>query len=264
MTIQLSEFIEETLSLSGAELLSRFSSKLKVQMKKDASIVTDADLASEKIIIERITKYYPDDLILSEEAGLSSQERKAGSAIWIIDPLDGTSNFANNYPYYCISIGRGIFSASGEITIREGGIYDPVHKELFLAERGKGAFCNGRKVQVTAERDFSQTFLVTGFYYLQENALSEQVERFLHVARACQTIRRDGAAALDLALVAKGTFDGFWEYGLQPWDLAAGSLLVQEAGGVVNNYFESSFDIESKGIVAGNRKTVAELQKLLK
>lgn len=248
-------FISDSLDLSAEDLRERFGGPLEVRSKADTSFVTNADLASEKIIIDRIRKYYPDDVILSEEAGLSSLERRPGSHIWVIDPLDGTTNFANNYPFFAVSIARGVFDVQQKIQIIAGGIAEPERKRHFTATLGGGAFCNGARISVSSQAHLEKAFLVTGFYYNQGEALTDDIRRFSQISSYCQSIRRDGAAALDLAYIAAGIFDGFWEIGLQPWDVAAGSLLVSEAGGKIYNYsgeVGTKFDVEAPGVIAGN------------
>jgi len=261
-----SRFISETLILASNELLSRFGSPLHKTTKADSSFVTDADLASERVILERIRQYFPDDIIMSEEAGTSSLERKPGQYIWIVDPLDGTTNFANRYHFYSISIGRGQFLADGHIEILNGGIMAPATNDIYLAEKGKGATCNGVPMQIAEERALEESFLCTGFYYDKSETLSIAIQRFENVAQRCQAVRRDGSAALDMALTANGVFDGFWEFGLQPWDLAAGSLMIREAGGIVSNYpnyQRNSYSIEGVGLVCGNQTATSEILKLL-
>jgi len=258
------EFIEEVSRLAGIELSKRFGSTLSIQTKSDKSIVTEADLASEKVILELIRRHYPDDLILSEEAGLSSTERPPGRYIWIIDPLDGTTNFANRYDFYCVSIGRGRFDQSGFVELQSGGVYDPTRNHLYLAELGQGAFLNGKRLHISPPRPLAQSFLGTGFYYQTGESLNKEIRRFARISDKCQSIRRDGAAALDLALVAAGIYDGFWEFGLSPWDTAAGALLITEAGGCVRNYRGNGpFNIDGEGLVAGSTALVSELQQLL-
>jgi myo-inositol-1(or 4)-monophosphatase len=269
-------FLGETLNLSSAELLKRFGGQNNVRSKKDTSLVTDADLASEKIILDRIGKYFPSDAIISEESGQKNVQRAKGQKVWIIDPLDGTTNFANGFPFFGISIGYGEFDAHGKVKVLAGGIADPVHQNEYIALSGKGAFKNGAPMKIQIERPFEQAFLVTGFYYTMGSDLDREVERFRRVAQKCQSIRRDGSAALDLALVASGVYDGFWERGLAIWDVAAGSLLVSEAGGFVINYpsngsgkassasFEAqklalTYDIEGDGIIAGTKTVVTEV-----
>lgn len=259
-------FIEEVLAKAADVLEFEQSRELRVEVKKDSSIVTQADLASEKVILDAIRAEFPDDIVYSEESGLSSQLRRPGSHIWIVDPLDGTTNYANAYPFYCVSIARGVFLETGRIEVLAGGVRDVPRARTYLAEKGQGAEVDGRPLKVAGAKEFSQNFLCTGFYYSQGESLSSDVSAFERVAQKCQAIRRDGAAALDLALVAEGVFDAFWERGLQPWDVAAGALLVEEAGGRVGNYQTSSitpYDIEGVGVVAGNAQAVAEIKKLI-
>jgi myo-inositol-1(or 4)-monophosphatase len=275
-------FIGETLDMSGSELLGRFGSANNVRMKKDRSLVTDADLASEKVILDRISNYFPADAIISEESGFLRVSRTPGQKVWIVDPLDGTTNFANGFPFFSISIGYGEFQSDGTIKIFAGGIGDPIHSKKYLALAGQGATCNGKKLAVQPSRPFGSCFLVTGFYYTIGKDLDREIERFRKVAQKCQSIRRDGSAALDLALVAEGVYDCFWERGLAIWDVAAGSLIVKETGGTVANYPKSSgdagkansaslaadalklsYNIEGEGIVAGSASIVPEILTLL-
>ncbi len=259
-------FIEETLQLAGAELKNRFGGALKIATKADSSIVTEADLASEKIILSRIQENFGEDIIFSEEAGLSSAERHSGGHIWIVDPLDGTTNYANSYPCYCVSIGRGKFREDGSIEVIEGGIYDPSEGATYLAQKGGGARMNGEIMKVAGPRSFDQCFLATGFYYDKGDVLKTAIGGFESVSLACQAVRRDGSAALDLARTAAGIYDAFWEYGLAPWDLSAGSLLVSEAGGVICNYpksGESIYNIEGEGVVCGSPGAVEQIMKLI-
>jgi myo-inositol-1(or 4)-monophosphatase len=274
------DFIEETLDLASVELLSRFGAVKDVKTKKDSSIVTDADLASEKVVLERIQKFFPDHSIISEESGQINVDRAPGQKVWIIDPLDGTTNFANSYPFFSVSIGFGEFSSDGQIRMLAGGIADPIHKNRYLAVDGQGATCNGGVIHVGGPRPFAQSFLVTGFYYTVGKDLEREISSYHRVAQKCQSIRRDGSAALDLALVAAGIYDGFWERGLALWDIAAGSLMVKEAGGNLHNYPSSmdhkaefssldtgrellSYRLEGDGIIAGTSTAVSEIKELL-
>lgn len=254
--------LESLLKEAGGEVMRFFrGSDLSVSQKQDASLVTEADLASESLIISKIKSQYPSDKIYSEEAGLSSEDRTAGTYIWIIDPLDGTTNFANNYPFFCISIARGQFLENGNIRVVLGGIYDPCRDECYLAAAGEGATCNGTPMKVQNDRAPEQTFLVTGFSYNKGEELKRDVDRYLRIAETCLSIRRDGAAALDLAYVARGIYDGYWDNGLRPWDIAAGSLLVLEAGGHVFNPSASDnvFHTESEDILCGSRSATEYL-----
>lgn len=259
------KFLDEIIKLAGEKLMSFFGTSLKVDTKADASLVTEADLASERVLIDGISRAYPHDIICSEESGLSSADRTPGRYIWILDPLDGTTNFAHGYPYFCVSVGRGRFREDGSIEMRLGGIEDPVRKKSYVAKKEHGAFVNRLPMKVRRERPLKESFLVTGFYYATGDLLSREIDRFHRVAQICSSIRRDGAAALDLALVAEGVFDAFWEYGLKPWDVAAGSLLIQEAGGVVLNYHQpigTEFNVEADGVLGGTGQSVKEILKM--
>jgi myo-inositol-1(or 4)-monophosphatase len=242
---------------------------LTTTAKPDSSFVTDADLASERVILERIRATYPGDLVLSEEAGMSAGDRTPGRHIWVVDPLDGTTNFANAYPFYCISICRGRFRDDGTIDPVAGVVLDVPRNRLYAAERGHGAWLDGKRLRVATVRPLPDCFLMTGFYYQRGDRLQTEIGRFARVAAQCKSVRRDGAAALDLALVAEGVCDAFWENDLKAWDVAAGVLLVEEAGGVVRNYAnptngaQKPFDIEGAGLVAGNAPTVAAIAALL-
>lgn len=220
-------------------------------------------MASERLIIGEIKKYYPEDKILSEESGLSSGDRSPGSYIWVIDPLDGTTNFANGYPFFSVSVARGVFNTDGQIDIVLGGVADPIRGRVYLAQKGHGAYVAGQKLSCGKTEDFSQAFLVTGFYYQKGDELKRNIDLFLRVAEKCQNIRRDGSAALDMALVAEGVFDGFWERGLKPWDIAAGSLLINEAGGKIVNFSRNEFDLEGDGVICGSPQALRELKALI-
>jgi len=262
-TPDLGVFLTATLTLAAAELKRRFGSALAVREKADASLCTDADLASEKIILERIGAQFPGDHVLSEEFGASSKIRPEGNHIWVIDPLDGTSNFANNYPFFAVSIARAQILKDGKLAVTAGGVINPMTGKTYTACRGAGAFLDGRRLKIAyGSKPFAKAFLCTGFYYNKDEALEVDMARFARVAQKCQTIRRDGAAALDLALVGEGVFDGFWEQGLQPWDVAAGSLIVTEAGGSVRNYVPG-FDIEGDGIICGVPGVVDSIASLI-
>lgn len=269
------DFIDETLRLAGAELKTRFGGQNNVRAKKDTSLVTDADLAAEKIVLDRIAKYFPEDAIISEESGYHRVSRAPGQYVWIVDPLDGTTNFANGFPFFCTSIARCQFTADGHIQSVAGGVGDPIHDSIYLAARGAGATKNGARMSVHPDRALEQSFLVTGFYYTKGDDLDREINRFRKVAQSCQSIRRDGAAALDLALVASGVYDCFWERGLAVWDIAAGNLLVSEAGGRILNYpaadsaslvrnkAQLSYNLEADGIIAGSSQTASSIYEHL-
>ncbi|MCA1850022.1 MAG: inositol monophosphatase, partial [Acidobacteria bacterium] len=210
------------------------------------NLVTEADLAAERLIVERIRSYYPRHAILAEESGASPHDLSASEYRWIIDPLDGTTNYAHGYPCFCVSIA---LARRDELLI--GVIYDPMRDELFAAERGAGATMNERSIRVSEIDDLNRAMLCTGFPY-DVRERGDFARNFARFIMSAQAVRRDGSAALDLAYVACGRFDGFWEEGLQPWDVAAGVLLVEEAGGRVSRYDGTRFDIFTPPIIASN------------
>src|SRR5690348_2255274 len=219
----------------------------KVHNKGDIDLVTEADLASEKLIIERIRSYYPQHGILAEESGEAEQSGgKSSEWKWIIDPLDGTTNYAHSYPCFCVSIA---LEHAGVLEV--GVVYDPVRDEMFAAERGGGATLNDRKITVSSIEELKDAMVCTGFpYNVRERA--DFTRDFANFTMAAQAVRRDGSAALDLAYVACGRFDGFWEDGLSPWDIAAGEVLIEEARGRVTNFDDEPLDIYTLKVLASN------------
>ena len=255
-------FLTSTLNAAG-ETVNAHADKMATRHKSDHTLVTEADLASERLIIDLVTKHYPDDAVYSEESNATFTTRHVGSKVWIIDPLDGTTNFANRYPFYCVSIAVGEIDQQNRIKPFAGGIYNPLTKDLYLGYQNGGAYRNGQRISVAAEREFADSLLVCDFHSQNEASLSRLVNNYLQLNRQVSTVRRDGAAALDLALVADGIFDGLWLDGVKPWDLAAGCLLVSEAGGTISNHPSTPFDIEAGNIIAGNEATVAQISNLL-
>jgi myo-inositol-1(or 4)-monophosphatase len=258
-------FVEALARKAGANLMSYFRNLENISYKSDSSAVTIADVTTEKLIIEAIKASFPEDRILAEESHAVLATGQERGFIWIIDPLDGTSNFSNNYEYFCTSIARFEVFDDGQMRPQVGVIYDPCRDALYSAGIGLGATRNGKKMKIREPIQFEKAFLVTGFSYVKSKLLDAEIEKFRKVAQRCQTIRRDGAAALDLALVADGVFHCFWENNLSPWDVAAGGLLVQEAGGVVRNYTIESdhWQVMNASIIAGEPETVEELTSLL-
>ena len=250
------EVAKDLASKAGVSLMAFFGKSFDFKQKGDSSLVTEADLASEHIILTGLSEAFPEDTLISEEKE-DTPELVNGRYVWVVDPLDGTTNFANEYPFFCVSIACGVV-VSGKVDVQIGVIHDPVRGELYAGIKGNGATLNGEKLSVRAARPFEESFLVTGFYYNTGSHLASGVELFKRVALSCQSIRRDGAAALDLAYVARGIFDAFWEDGLKPWDMAAGSLLVSEAGGVCLGY-DGDFDINTPTIVAGGEAVSRKL-----
>ncbi|MCW5961394.1 MAG: inositol monophosphatase [Pyrinomonadaceae bacterium] len=241
-------FAIETARNAGNILLEKFGRKIQISKKGDIDLVTEADLASEKLIVERIKSHYPKHSILAEESGESNVLVIEGESRWkwIIDPLDGTTNFAHGYPCFAVTLA---LEHNGEIVI--GITYDPTRDELFAAEKGKGATMNNRPIAVSETEELSEALLVTGFPYnfkSKEN-FARHLTEFLLRSRG---LRRDGSAAIDLAYVACGRFDGFWEEGLKPWDVAAGLLLIEEAGGRISFYDGTRYNIYSPPVCASN------------
>lgn len=241
-------FAIQTARDAGRILAERFGrATLQVSNKGEIDLVTEADLAAESFIIERIKSHYPRHSILAEESDASGiQYEGEGSFKWIIDPLDGTTNYAHAYPCFCVSIA---LERNGRVEL--GVIHDPIRDETFAAERGEGATLNGRRIRVSDVDDLNNAMLCTGFPY-NVRELGDFARHFYNFIMHAQAVRRDGSAALDLAYVACGRFDGFWEEGLRPWDVAAGILLIEEAGGRVSYYDGTPFEIYRPPILASN------------
>ena len=227
---------------------------LTINDKGFNDFVSEVDLASEKEIIRVLKTAYPDHAFLGEESGLTHQ----ADNIWIIDPLDGTTNFLHGFPQYCISIA---LEQKGEIT--QAVIYDPNRNDLFTATKGQGAYLNQRRIRVSNKSKLKDSVLGTGFPFRDFQHLPVYLKIFEEVVRGTSGIRRPGAAALDLAYVAAGWFDGFFEINLSKWDIAAGGLLVTEAGGIVSDFSEKEGWIESGNIVATTPKIYEPLIKII-
>lgn len=239
-------FAVETARAAGHVLMEKFGRISAVTKKGDINLVTEADLASEELIIERIKSYYPKHSILAEEGGDVIKIEGERTWKWIIDPLDGTTNYAHGYPCFCVTLA---LEHDGEIVL--GVTFDPTRNELFSAEKGCGATLNGKPMRVSSTEKLSEALIVTGFPYdfKQRENFASHLTDFLLSSRG---VRRDGSAAIDMAYVACGRFDGFWEEGLNPWDVAAGKLLIEEAGGVITYYDGSPFSIYIPPICASN------------
>jgi len=242
---------------SGEILLEGFGKSFKIYNKIGKNnLVTEYDLKSEQIIIEHIKEQYPDHLILAEESGGETKNYK--NYKWIIDPLDGTVNFAHNLPIFSISIA---LEYNNEIVV--GVIYNPILKELFYATKGGGAFLNDIPITVSNNDNYKNSFLVTGFPYNVDKNPYSCVDTFVKVVLEGIPIRRLGSAALDLAYVACGRFDGFWEINLNPWDVAAGFLIVKESGGRVTTYNNKEYSIYDETILATNGKIHSQIVEIL-
>ncbi len=252
-------FAIQTARAAGHLLAERFGRALSISNKSELDLVTEADLASERLIIERIKTFYPRHSILAEESGASAPAEQDAQSEWrwIVDPLDGTTNYAHGYPCFCVSMG---LAHKGRLEL--GVIYDPARDELFTAERGQGAALNGRRIQVSQTRTLNSALLCTGFPY-DVRERSEFARHFTNFIMNAQAVRRDGSAALDLAYVACGRFDGFWEEGLHPWDVAGAVLMIEEAGGRVSHYDGSAFDVYSAPILASNGLVHEQMMRVL-
>ncbi|HMM78477.1 MAG TPA: inositol monophosphatase family protein [Pyrinomonadaceae bacterium] len=251
-------FAIETARDAGGILLEKFGRKIKISKKGDIDLVTEADLASEALILERIRSHFPKHSILAEESGAASVAGGDPTWKWIIDPLDGTTNYAHNYPCFCVTLA---LEHNGEIVV--GVTYDPTRNELFAAEAGAGATLNGKPIRVSAINKLSDSLLVTGFPYdIKER---KEPARHLHeLLMLSRGVRRDGSAALDLAYVACGRYEGLWEEGLNPWDIAAGTLLVKEAGGQISYFDGSTLDIYRPPLAASNGLIHSQMIEILK
>jgi myo-inositol-1(or 4)-monophosphatase len=249
---------------AGALLRSLFERGVVTEYKGDVDLVTEADRASEKLIVERISARFPSHGIFGEEGsrhGLESEYR------WYVNPLDGTTNFAHSFPVFCVSMGLehrppGL-SADADGELIAGIIYDPTRDELFAAQKGEGAWMNGRSIHASRTEHLAEALLATGFPSRKRHS-SPNVHFYQEFTLRSHGVRRAGSAALDLAYTACGRIDGFWEFNLNPWDTAAGALLVMEAGGVITSFDGSPFRLNSREVLATNAHLNEELVRLFK
>lgn len=256
----------KAVSLGREVLLNYFGNLENIEEKFQAGLVSEADRESERVIAEHLRKNFPNIEFLGEETfasgnapGAKVQAEPAGSnGRWILDPLDGTTNYIHRFPIFCISLA---LEMNGEIQLAVVDV--PILKETYTAIRGQGAFVNGRPIQVSKTIDLKQALLATGFVAEHEQIIAEQLKIFDEMVRSCRGVRRPGAAAYDLTQVARGVFDGYWERNIQPWDSAAGILLVREAGGVVLTYRGENYHPYKNSIIAGNPQIVQALQSVL-
>jgi len=231
---------------------------MTVTRKRHNDFVTEVDKAAEQAIIEILHRAFPDHAILAEESGATAGNAGESEYTWIIDPLDGTTNFIHGFPQYAVSIG---LRHKGVLT--QGVIYDPTKNELFTATRGRGAYLDERRIRVSKRVQLSEALIGTGFPFRDFDGLDEYLSMFRALTARTAGLRRAGAAALDIAYVAAGRLDGFWEMGLSAWDMAAGALMVQEAGGLVGDFHGDPNYLDSGRIVCGSPKIFAQLLQVI-
>jgi len=252
------DFAREISKEAGVLLLRGFrSGSTVISHKSRTELVTDADRASEDLLVARISKQFPTHAIIAEEG---SRKDASGGFIWYVDPLDGTNNFAHGLPFFCVSI--GVFSVELRQVVA-GVVYNPFMNEMFTAVRGKGAFMNETPIHVSTLDDIGDSLVATGFPYDKAVSENNNLKEFNRIITRIQGIRRMGSAAIDLCYVACGRLDGYWEGKLKSWDMAAGSLIVEEAGGKVTRYDGGMFHPEFPEIAATNGKIHNQLLALL-
>ena len=246
----------EAAGKAGKILKKGLQGKIEVSYKGDLNLVTNIDTRSEQAIVAVISCAFPKHQVMAEEG---HGQKEPSSFRWIIDPLDGTTNYAHAFPFFCVSIALEI---KGKVVL--GVVNDPIRKELFFAEKGKGAFLNGHPISVSTVEKLSKSLLVTGFAYDIRTDPANNFNHFINLSMNAQAVRRTGSAALDLCYVAAGRLDGFWELKLHAWDTAAGSLILQEAGGKVTDFSGNPYSIYDSEILATNRKIHEEMSHLIK
>lgn len=245
---------------NAGDIIMRYANNLdrvKVREKDKNDLVSEIDVKAEQAIIKTIHKAYPSHSIIAEESGYLKHQDD--DYTWIIDPLDGTSNFIHGFPHFAVSI-----AMQQRNKIEHAVIFDPIRMECFSATRGGGAQLNGKRIRVSAEQRFEKALLGTGFPFRNKGLLDNYLSSFKEIFSQCAGVRRAGSAALDLAYVASSRLDGFWEYALQPWDIAAGCLLIKEAGGLISDINGSENYLKTGSVVAGNTKIFKSLLQLLK
>jgi myo-inositol-1(or 4)-monophosphatase len=230
---------------AGKILCEEFERPLEISYKGDVDLVTQADRRSEEAIVRRLTQYFPQHAIAAEE-GTGHESASASEFRWHVDPLDGTTNFAHGYPCFCVSIAL----AKGD-TVLAGVVFNPFYNELYAAARGEGATLNGKAIHVSTVKTLATSLLCTGFP-VHKRLANPNIHYYWDFTLRSHGVRRDGSAALDLACVAAGRFEGFWEFGLQKWDTAAGVLLVEEAGGAVSDFAGYGYKLGGPTILATN------------
>lgn len=244
--------------LAGALLVDKLNQARTVDFKGEGrlNLVTDADTASEALILAELRRRFPDHAVLAEESGASGHGRHT----WIVDPLDGTTNYAHGVPHFCVTLAVEGPLDGGGVGLLAGVVFDPVRGECFSAARGQGAFLNDRHLEVSAAGSLARSLVCTGFPYDLHERPDLPLSMFTRIVKRAQGVRRMGSAALELAWLAAGRFDGFFEFGLKPWDLAAGALLIEEAGGVMRRIDGAPFEPRCADVVAAGPALFGELQ----
>jgi myo-inositol-1(or 4)-monophosphatase len=243
-------------ALKAGGYIAKHAGKIKsVRYKGEINIVTGIDRKAEEIIVTAIQRAFPGHSILAEE---KTYKRKSDEYTWVIDPLDGTTNYLHGFPFFCVSI--ALMRKEAPLL---GVVYDPSRQELFCAAPSQGAFCNRKRIRVSKTRNVNKALLATGFAYNVKKARNNNVNSFIRFLKSARAVRRAGSAALDMCYVACGRFDGFWELYLHPWDTAAAMLIVQEAGGRVSRFNGSSYSIFDRDILATNAKIHSQMSKIL-
>ena len=241
---------------AGRVILMYFNQldRLEYSSKGRNDYVSQADVEAERAVLDVLTRAYPDHGIIAEESG----EREGSEYTWIIDPLDGTTNFLHGFPMFAVSV-----AVNRGGVLEHGVVYDPLHDEMFTASRGEGAQLNGKRIRVSTTRKLAPSLLGTGFPFRDLGIIEPWMRSFQSLLPKTSGIRRAGAAALDLAYVAAGRLDGFWEFGLKPWDMAAGALLIREAGGLVSDVSGGQDFLESGNLVSANPLIFEEFRKIV-
>ena len=241
---------------AGGILKENIHGTREITYKGDINLVTEMDTRSERAVVGTLRASFPDHGIIAEE---ETTIRNGSGYTWIIDPLDGTTNYAHGYPCFSVSI-----ALEHEGDVITGVVYDPMRDELFTAQKGQGAYLNGKRIKVSIVDTLIKSLLATGFPYDRKVSEKNNLDYFHDLLMASQEVRRDGSAALDLCSVAAGRFDGFWELKLKPWDVAAGSLIVREAGGRVTDLWDNTFDIFADEVLASNGIIHGQMVEILR
>ena len=247
----------------GGEILQRFWQQLlaeQIMEKSRGDLVTAADLASEQAVAEFLSREMPDAAIVSEEG----TSRSGSGQVWYVDPLDGTTNFVQRFPVFAVSIGLAATPDRTEASLVTGVVYNPVTGELFYGARNRGSYLNDQRLHVSQKTELQDSVVATGFPRRYHAELETYLREFRALFPKCRAIRRAGAAALDLCWTAQGIFDGFWEHKLSPWDVAAGALIVQEAGGICTDFNGNAAFLESGNIIGASPVIHAELFRTIR